>query len=176
MNKGTRIVIAVLAAVISIYVRRVILQSSQLVRPTIAAETVTVTSVDTNAMKLSLSLTVLNSNSRDLPVQDVAVKVALGGMALGGGYDSGVLKLPLTATLAAGKSTQVVVPVELPWKDSAVMFQLAATPEPVRLTAEGHVELAGQSSQLWVPFHVEGSVAHEQVQESQRGLLRGLMH
>jgi LEA14-like dessication related protein len=175
-SRMTTLMTAVLAAVISFYVRQRVMGASRIQPPTIATQTATVTSLDTDAMKLSLSLTVMNPNARDLPVDNVAVDVEVHGLALGEGFSSGMLKLPQTGvTLAAGKRTSIVVPVTLEWKDGTAFMQLGATQGPAPFTAEGNIELAGPP-QIFVPFHVEGTIAHEQVQASQRKLLDGLLH
>jgi hypothetical protein len=163
---------------IAAYVRMYILGSSRPDTPTVTGETATVTSVDADALKLSLALTVTNPNSRELPVDSVAVEVVLTGDPPAGGFRSGVLKLPQTVVLAPHTATRIVVPVDVQWKGSPRFLGLTLAQGPVPFTADGNVELDVTVPRRWqafVPFHVAGAITREQVQASQQKVLRLLL-
>lgn len=126
--------------------------------PTITPERATVTSVDMFAVHLDVALTAINPNSVDLPVRDVTAKVVVDQK-----FDLGTATIPNGVTLPAGKATKLDVPVSVKWTDMGALAQLAAASATIPFTVDGTVDLGGALLAVSVPFHIAGTVSHDQL-------------
>jgi LEA14-like dessication related protein len=126
--------------------------------PTIVPESAAVTSMDVLALHLDVTLTATNPNAVDLPVKSVTGKVVVGQK-----YDLGTATIPEALTLPAGKATKVDVPMSVKWTDMAALATLAAGAATIPFTVDGTVDLGGDALSVSVPFHIAGSVSHEQL-------------
>jgi LEA14-like dessication related protein len=126
--------------------------------PTIAPDSAAITSVDLTAVHLDVTLTATNPNSVDIPVHDVTCKVVVGQK-----YDLGTATIPNPVSLPAGKTTKLDVPMAVRWTDLSALAQLAAGAPTIPFTVDGTVNLGGDALNVSVPFHISGTVTHEQL-------------
>ncbi len=125
--------------------------------PTLTPEQVTVNSVDPSGMALTVTISAENANSSDLTARDVSSHVMVSG------HDVGTVTVAESITLPAGKTTKINVPFKVSWSDVSMLAQLAATNAPVPYTVDGTLELGGSMLHVGVPFHLEGSLTHQQM-------------
>jgi LEA14-like dessication related protein len=137
--------------------------------PTIVPDQATVTSLDMTAVHLNLVLTATNPNSIDLPVHDVTAKIVVNQK-----YDLGTATLANTTTLPAGKATKMDVPIAMNWTDMSALAQLAATSSAIPFTVDGTVDLGGDLLAVSVPFHIAGTVSHDQLVSAALNSLPGI--
>jgi LEA14-like dessication related protein len=137
--------------------------------PTIVPEQATVTSMDMLAVHLDVMLTATNPNAIDLPVRDVTAKIVVGQ-----NFDLGTATIPNAVTLPAGKSTKLDVPMSLKWTDMSALAQLAATRAAIPFTVDGTVDLGGDLIAVSVPFHIAGTVSHDQLVSAALNSLPGI--
>ncbi len=128
------------------------------VPPTITPERATITGIDPQAIHLDVELTATNPNSVDLPVQGVAAHVLING-----NIDMGQIKMAQAVVLPAGKSTKLTAPLVARWTDVGSLAQLAASSPLVPFDVDGTVELGGTALTVSVPFHIRGTITHEQI-------------
>jgi LEA14-like dessication related protein len=126
--------------------------------PTVVPDQATMTSVDMVAVHLDVTLTATNPNAIDLPVRDVTAKIVVGKK-----YDLGTATIANAATLPAGKATKLDVPIAVKWTDMSALAQLAATSTAIPFTVDGTVDLGGDLLAVSVPFHLDGTVSHDQL-------------
>jgi LEA14-like dessication related protein len=126
--------------------------------PTIVPESAKVTSVDPQALHLTVTLTATNPNKVDLPVQDFTAHVVLGDKV-----DLGTTTVAQATSLPAGKATKVDVPLAVQWTDLTALAQLAVSPAPVPFAVDGHADLGGDLLHVAVPFTIKGSMTREQL-------------
>jgi len=144
---------------------------SKPVPPTIAPDSATVTAVDPQGIHLNVTLTATNTNSVDLPVQDVTAHVVLGPS-----LDLGTVTLPKAVNLPAGKTTKLDLPIQVQWSDMVAVAQLAANLAPVPFTVDGMVELGGPLLHVSVPFQIKGSMTHDQLVTAVSRSVTRLLH
>jgi hypothetical protein len=125
--------------------------------PTLTPEKAVVTRIDAAGMALDVSMSATNPNSVDLTASDVSSHVVVGA------HDIGSFTLPRTVTLPAGKTTTLEVPVTLQWADAGLLAQLIAGSGAVPYSVDGKLEMGGALLHVGVPFHVEGTLAREQI-------------
>jgi LEA14-like dessication related protein len=125
--------------------------------PTIAPQSVTVNGVDASGLAFTVTMNATNPNSADLTATDVSSHVVVAG------HDVGTVTVPQSLTLPAGKTTKLDVPVKVSWSDVSLLAQLAATNAPVPYSVDGTLELGGSLLHVGVPFHMDGSIPHQQI-------------
>ncbi len=125
--------------------------------PTLTPERVTVNGVDPSGLALTVTISAANPNSADLSVSDVSSHVLLAN------HDVGTVTVPESLTLPAGKTTKIDVPVKVSWSDVTMLAQLAASNAPVPYSVDGTLNLGGSLLHVGVPFHLDGSLTHQQM-------------
>ncbi len=125
--------------------------------PTLTPERVTVNGVDPSGLALTVTISAANPNSADLSVSDVSSHVLLAN------HDVGTVTVPESLTLPAGKTTKIDVPVKVSWSDVSMLAQLAASNAPVPYSVDGTLNLGGSLLHVGVPFHLDGSLTHQQM-------------
>lgn len=138
--------------------------------PTIVPEQATMTSIDMLAVHLEVALTATNPNAVDLPVRDETARIVVAQK-----YDLGTATVPNAVTLPAGKATKIDVPVSVRWTDMGALAQLAATSAAIPFTVDGTVNLGGDLIAVSVPFHIAGTVSHEQLVGAALNSLPGIV-
>jgi LEA14-like dessication related protein len=126
--------------------------------PTLVPEQVTVTSVDMQGLGVNVAMSVTNPNSVDLSVSGITSHIVLDRT-----HDVGTVTLPEAITLPAGKTTKLDLPVALKWSDIGVLAGIAATANAVPYSVDGTLNLGGNLLHVGVPFHLEGSIPHDQL-------------
>ena len=139
--------------------------------PTIAPDSAAVTSADPQGLHLAVTLTATNTNSVDLPVQDVTAHVVLGPS-----MDLGTVTVPKAVNLPAGLPTKLEVPVDVQWSDVVALVQMASNPAPIPFTVDGTVELGGPLLHVGVPFQIKGSLTHDQLMGAVTRSVTRLLH
>jgi LEA14-like dessication related protein len=125
--------------------------------PTLTPERASLTGMDAQGIELSVELSAANPNSLDLVVNEVTTHIVLDKTR-----DLGTATLAKAITLPASKTTKLDVPVSLKWADVGLFAQLAATSNAIPYSVDGTLALGG-SLVVGVPFHLEGTIPHEQV-------------
>ncbi|MGH7440726.1 MAG: LEA type 2 family protein [Polyangiaceae bacterium] len=126
--------------------------------PTLTPEQASLTSIDTQGIGLTLTMSVTNPNSADLSASGITSHVVVDKT-----HELGTVTLPKTMTLPAGQTTTLVVPVSLKWTDMGVLAQIAATTGGVPYSVDGTLDMGGKLLQVGVPFHLDGTISHEQI-------------
>ncbi len=126
--------------------------------PTLAPEKVTVNRVDMTGLALDISMIATNPNSVDLTASGVSSHVVVDKT-----HDVGTVTLPETLTLPAGKTTRVDLPLTVSWSDFGALAQLALSTGAVPYTVDGMLQMGGNLLHVGVPFHLDGTITHEQI-------------
>jgi LEA14-like dessication related protein len=126
--------------------------------PTLTPERASVTQVNPQGIELRLELAATNPNSVDLSAREIHAHVVVDKK-----YDLGTVTLPKSLTLPAGKTTNLDVPLSAKWMDVGSLVQLAATQAAVPYSVDGTLSMGGDLVSVSVPFHLEGSVTHDQI-------------
>ncbi len=126
--------------------------------PTITPERATITAIGPAGIDMLVQLGVDNPNGVDLPARSITAKLLLDG-----NHDLGTVTIPQPVTLAAGKRTDLTVPLSLKWQDISALVSLASVNRSVPYDVEGSVTLGGDVLHADVPFHLRGTVTHEQL-------------
>jgi LEA14-like dessication related protein len=127
--------------------------------PTLTPERASVTQVNPQGIELRLDLAATNPNSIDLSVREVNAHIVVGNK-----YDLGTVTLPKSLTLPAGKTTKVEVPIAAKWTDVGALVQIAATTQAaVPYSVDGTLSMGGDLVSVRIPFHLEGSVSHDEI-------------
>jgi LEA14-like dessication related protein len=125
--------------------------------PTLTPQSLTVNGVDPSGLALTVTISATNPNSADLTVSDVSSHVVVDK------HDVGTVTVPQSMTLPAGKTTKIDVPVKVSWSDATLLAQLAAGNAPVPYSVDGTLDLGGSLLHVGVPFHMDGSITHQQI-------------
>ena len=125
--------------------------------PTLTPQRVSVNGVDSSGLALTATIGAANPNSSDLTVSDVSSHVVVQG------HDVGTVTVPESLTLPAGKTTTIDVPLKMSWSDMSLLAQLAASDAPVPYSVDGTLELGGSLLHVGIPFHLDGTITHQQV-------------
>lgn len=116
------------------------------------------TSVGPAGIGFLVELGVDNPNSVDLAARSVTARVLLDGK-----YDLGALNVEKPLTLVAGKRTPLAVPLQLKWQDLSAMVALAGSHRSVPYEVEGTVTLGGEMLHADLPFHLTGTLTHDEL-------------
>jgi hypothetical protein len=126
--------------------------------PTLTPDQAAVTSIDVQGIGLSLTMSVTNPNADDLSARGITSHVVVDKT-----HDVGTVSLPKTLTLPAGQTTKIVVPVSLNGNDVGVLAQVAATNGNLPYSVDGTLDMGGKLLHVGVPFHLDGTLSHEQL-------------
>ncbi len=126
--------------------------------PTLTPEKVVVTRVDLTGIALDVVVDATNPNSVDLSASGVSSHLVVDKT-----HDVGTVTEPKAITLPAGKTTKLDVPVSLRWSDVGLLAQLAASNGAVPYSVDGTLEMGGSLLHVGVPFHLDGTITHEQL-------------
>jgi hypothetical protein len=134
--------------------------------PTIKPERATLTSIGPAGVGVHLELEATNPNSVSIAAREVTAHVVLDKK-----YDLGTTTLPSVVTLAANKATQIDAPLMIAWNDVAALMALGAANRPVPYTVDGTLALGGDMVSVTVPYHLEGTIQHEDFVRATLGAL-----
>ncbi len=138
--------------------------------PQITPESAQVTAVTPTGFNLLAQLDAFNPNKVDLSIQSVEAKVTLNHTIAAGDVTSST-----AFTMPAGQHTKVPVPLTMQWTDLPAIAMLAASPGDIPFDIEGTVAVGGELLHANVPFHLSGSMTHQQlVEATRRSLPAGL--
>jgi len=126
--------------------------------PKLTPERAKVTSVTATGIGFELELDAYNPNAVTLSTRKVDAKVTLDGK-----YDMGKVTVATPLELPAKKHTKLTVPVSTKWSDLSSVAALAASNRTVPYRVDGTVQLGGDTLNVDVPFHMDGTVTHEQL-------------
>jgi hypothetical protein len=126
--------------------------------PTLAPEKAVVTRVDLSGIAFDVVVDATNPNSVDLSATGVSSHLVVNKT-----HDIGTITVPKTVALPAGKTTKLEVPVALKWSDVGLLAQLAATTGAVPYSIDGTLDMGGDLVHVGVPFHMDGTISHEQI-------------
>jgi|GEM_PF-588297 len=154
MSSSVRSIVLLLALVLA---TALVAACSKPAPPTLAPERVTVDGVDPSGLALTVSIDATNPNSAALTASNVSSHVVVAG------HDVGTVMVPESLTLPARKTTRIDVPVKVSWSDMGLLAQLGASSAPVPYSVDGTLELGGSLLHVAVPFHLDGSISHQQI-------------
>jgi len=134
--------------------------------PVLTPKSAKVTAVTLVGIDLTVDVEAMNPNSVELSAQRVTGKVVLDGR-----YDLGTTNVTKVVTLPAGARTDVEIPLSITWKDATALVTLASSNRTVPFTVDGTVTVCGARLNVDLPFHLAGSMTHEElVQATTRSL------
>ena len=116
------------------------------------------TQLGPQGIDLTLAVNATNPNGIDLASQGMTAHVVLDRT-----IDLGNASAPQAVTLPAGKTTLINVPISVPWNSVVALVQLGAKSGPVPYAVDGTVMMGGALLNVSLPFHLDGTVTHEQV-------------
>ncbi len=116
------------------------------------------TGISATSMDVDLELDAYNPNRIDLSARNVTAKLTLDGK-----IDVGTMNVATPIKLPAGKTTRIHVPLSAKWRELASVALLAAQKRSVPYDIDGTVEMGGDTFHVEVPFHVKGTLTHEQI-------------
>jgi hypothetical protein len=126
--------------------------------PTLVPQKATVTRVDLTGITLDIVVDATNPNSIDLSASGMSSHLVVDKT-----HDVGTVTVPKAITLPAGRTTTLDVPVSLTWSDVGLLAQLGASTGAVPYSIDGELQMGGQLLHVGVPFHLQGSITHEQI-------------
>ena len=138
--------------------------------PVLTPQSAKVTGVTFAGVSLELRLEAFNPNSSELSARSVTGKVVLDGRV-----DLGTAKVASAIRLPAGARTTLDVPLALTWTDVSALAVLASSNRAIPYTIDGTVTVGGERLNVDLPFHMDGSITHEEmVQATSRSLPPGV--
>jgi LEA14-like dessication related protein len=137
--------------------------------PVLTPKSARVTQVSLAGVDLMLDVEAMNPNAVELAIREVSGKVVLDGK-----YDLGIATVAAPIRLPAGARTEVAVPMALTWKDVSALATLAASSRAVPFTVDGTVNVGGERLNVDVPFHLTGTLTHDDLVKAAQRSLPGL--
>ncbi len=137
--------------------------------PVLTAKQATVSSVSLTDIAFHLSVEAYNPNTIDLSAQSVTGKVTLDGK-----YDLGTTTLAQAVKLPAGARTLIDVPLTMKWSDMRALASLAAANRPILYAIDGTEKIGGEHLNVELPFHMTGTLTHEELVKVTMQSLPGL--
>jgi LEA14-like dessication related protein len=125
--------------------------------PTLVPEKATLVRIDPHGIELAVELTATNPNSVDLTASEITSRLIVGNEQVG------TVTLPRTTTLPAGSKTKIAVHMSISSPNIASLAGFAATGNAVPYSVDGRLDMGGALVHVWVPFHFEGSIPHDQI-------------
>jgi hypothetical protein len=126
--------------------------------PTLIPEKATITTIGPGGIGVLLDIGIENPNSIDLAGRSLTAKVVLDKT-----HDLGTITVPNGLALPAKKRTPLSVPMTLPWKDLTTILALAGQARDIPYDVDGSLTVGGETFHADVPFHLSGSVSHQQL-------------
>jgi LEA14-like dessication related protein len=126
--------------------------------PVLTPKSAKLSSVTLAGVGFDLSVEAYNPNNVELSARSVTGKVVLDGK-----YDLGTATMSKPVTLPAGARTMIDVPLALSWHDMTAFAQLAASNRAAPYTIDGTVTIGGERLNVDLPFHMTGTITHEEL-------------
>ncbi|MEO7329503.1 MAG: LEA type 2 family protein [Minicystis sp.] len=126
--------------------------------PKLTPVSVALTGISAASMDVNVKLDAENPNRIDLSARSVTAKLTLDGK-----IDVGTFKVVTPIKLPAQKTTRIDVPLSAKWSELATVISLGAQSRDVPYDIDGTVEMGGDTFHVEVPFHVKGTLTHEQL-------------
>lgn len=126
--------------------------------PTITPYSVEVTAVTPTNVGLHVNLDVSNPNSFPLIVQKVS-----GDLVVNGSVDMGKTSVNTRLDIPANATQRVATDASVPWTNLAALAPLALSGKPVPYRFNGTATVGGQSLNVDVPFHIDGTLTSAQL-------------
>jgi LEA14-like dessication related protein len=134
--------------------------------PILTPRSAKITAITPQGVDVLADLDVENPNGFALSARSVSAKVKLDGK-----YDVGSVKVASPLSIPAHKTAHLSVPLSFHWTTIAALGALAAAPQSVPYDVDGTVEIGGESLSVDLPFHVSGTLTHEQLVQAAVGSL-----
>lgn len=126
--------------------------------PVLTPEKAMVTGITSAGIDLVVQVDAFNPNTVDLTAQKVTAKVTLDGR-----FDLGTVTTDQMTTLPKSAHTLIAVPIEGKWHDLAAIGTLAASNRPIPFAIDGTQTVGGKRLNVDLPFHIDGTLTHEQL-------------
>lgn len=126
--------------------------------PTITPYSVEVSSVGPTAVGLHVNLDVSNPNGFALSVRKVS-----GDFVVNDSIDMGKTTVDTALSIPANATQRVATDVSVPWTNIAALAPLALSGKPVPYRFNGTATIGGESLNVDVPFHVDGTLTSAQL-------------
>jgi len=137
--------------------------------PTFTPVSATATQLTKDGIGLSVVLNATNPNAIALSAQGVTAHVVLDKT-----IDLGTITTTHEISLPASGTTPVTVPLSVQWTSITALLQVASSPGDVPYAVDGTVTMGGTLLNVAVPFHIEGTVTHDQIVSSAAHAIPGL--
>lgn len=137
--------------------------------PVLTPKQATVASVSLTDIAFHLSVEAYNPNAIDLSAQSVTGKVTLDGK-----YDLGTTTIAQAVKLPAGTRTLIDVPLAMKWNDLGALASLAAANRAIPYAIDGTEKIGGERLNIELPFHMVGTLTHEDLVKVTMDSLPGL--
>jgi LEA14-like dessication related protein len=126
--------------------------------PVLTPKSAKLSGITPAGVTFDLSVEAFNPNSVELAAQSVTGKVVLDGK-----YDLGTATVAKPVALPAGARTTLDIPLSLRWNDVLALGQLAASNRAAPYAVDGTVTVGGARLNVDLPFHMTGTVTHEEL-------------
>jgi LEA14-like dessication related protein len=126
--------------------------------PVLTPKAAKLSGVTLAGVTFDLSVEAFNPNSVELSARSVTGKVVLDGK-----YDLGTATIDKPVTLPAGARTTLDIPLALSWHDMSAFAQLATSNRAAPYAIDGTVTVGGQRLNVDLPFHMTGTITHEEL-------------
>lgn len=126
--------------------------------PELTPISASLTGISAASMDVEVKLDAHNPNRIDLSARTVTAKLTLDGKV-----DVGTFKVATPFKLPAQKTTRLDVPLSAKWRELASVAALALENRPIPYDIDGTVEMGGDTFHVDVPFHVKGTLTHDQL-------------
>jgi LEA14-like dessication related protein len=137
--------------------------------PTLVPVSATVIELTPQGLDLTLALNATNPNGVSLSSQGVTAHVVVDKSV-----DLGSVTSTQAVSLAAGQTTLIQVPISVPWTSVLTLVQLGASNRAVPYAVDGTVAMGGTLVNVEIPFHLEGSVTHQQIVSATTRSIQGM--
>lgn len=137
--------------------------------PVLTPKSARVTQVSLAGVDLVLEVEAFNPNNVELAARTVSGKVVLDGR-----YELGTATVATPIRLPGGTRTDLAVPMALTWKDVSTISTLAASNRSVPFTVDGTVTIGGEHLNIERPFHLEGTLTHDDLVKAAQRSIPGL--
>jgi len=126
--------------------------------PTLTPKGASVIGVSLAGVNVRLTMEAFNPNRIELSARSVT-----GNVTLDGKVPLGTVTIPSPVLLPPNARTTLDVPLDAKWNDVGAIATLAATNAPVTYAVDGTVNIGGDRLNVDVPFHMTGTIAHEDI-------------
>lgn len=126
--------------------------------PQLTPQKATVTIVSPVGIGMNVEFDAYNPNRVDISARSLTAKVTLNHK-----YEVGQVTSTKEITLPAGKHTDLAVPLSVAWTDLPDVAFFAATADNIPFDVDGTVALGNDVLHVDVPFHLEGTLTHQEL-------------